>query len=68
MLTLESNDNIIINSNLVATGSASLEFKYGQDSSSGGTSTYTIADGVDVLIPNAEAFTWKREHQEPLTT
>ncbi|EFP95095.1 filamentous hemagglutinin N-terminal domain-containing protein, partial [Vibrio caribbeanicus] len=60
MLTLEANDNIIINSNLVATGSARLEFKYGQDSSSGGTSTYTIADGVDVLIPNAEAFTWQK--------
>ena len=59
-LTLNAHKNIIINSNLVATGSASLEFKYGQDSSSGGTSTYTIADGVDVLIPNAEAFTWQK--------
>jgi filamentous hemagglutinin family protein len=65
MLILKAHNNIIINSNLVATGSASLEFKYGQDSSSGGTSTYTIADGVDVLIPNAEAFTWQKGTSGP---
>ncbi|RSD29862.1 hypothetical protein [Vibrio pectenicida] len=44
-LTLTANNNIEINSNIVATGLGS---------------AYTIASGVDVLIPKAANFTWKK--------
>ncbi|WP_114783932.1 filamentous hemagglutinin N-terminal domain-containing protein [Vibrio tetraodonis] len=59
-LTLTANNNININANLVATGLGSLAFEYGLDSTSGSTSTYSIADNVDVLIPKASNFTWKK--------
>jgi len=59
-LTLTANNNIEINSNIVATGLGSLAFEYGLDSTSGLGSAYTIASGVDVLIPKAANFTWKK--------
>ncbi len=59
-LTVTANDDIIINSDMTATGAASLAFEYGQDSADGADGTYTIANGVDVLIPSASNFTWKK--------
>ncbi|MBU2896761.1 two-partner secretion domain-containing protein [Vibrio hepatarius] len=59
-LTLTANNNIEINSNIIATGLGSLAFEYGLDSTSGLGSAYSIASGVDVLIPKAENFTWKK--------
>ncbi len=59
-LTLSAGNNINVNSDLTATSTGSLAFYYGQASANGGSSRYTVADGVNVLIPNAAAFTWKK--------
>jgi filamentous hemagglutinin family protein len=59
-LTLSAGNNIAVNADMTATGMASLAFEYGQATANGGTSRYTVADGIDVLIPNASAFTWKK--------
>jgi len=59
-LTLSAGNNIAINADMTATGTGSLALYYGQATADGGTSRYTVADGVDVLIPNASAFTWKK--------
>jgi|GEM_PF-2846421 len=59
-LTLSAGNNINVNADLVATGAASLAFNYGQATANGGTSTYTVADGVKILIPNANNFSWKK--------
>lgn len=59
-LTLTANNNIVVNSNLTATGTGRLAFEYGQDTANGAGSSYSVADGVKVLIPSAGAFTWKK--------
>lgn len=59
-LTLSAERNIAVNSNLTATGTASLAFEYGQGSTSGAGSSYSVASGTKVLIPAATAFTWKK--------
>lgn len=59
-LTLQANHNIIVNQNLTATGTGGLAFKYGQDTTNGAGSSYNIADGVHVLIPSANKFTWQK--------
>lgn len=59
-LTLTSGGDININANLTASGTGSLAFEYGQASANGAGSSYTVANGVDVLIPNPTAFTWKK--------
>ncbi|WP_295055579.1 filamentous hemagglutinin N-terminal domain-containing protein [Sulfuricurvum sp.] len=59
-LILNSGGNILINADLTATGSGSLALYYGQSTANGGTNRYTVADGINVLIPNASAFTWKK--------
>lgn len=60
LLTLTAGNNININANLVASATASLAFEYGQATANGGTSRYTVSDGIDVLIPSGGAFTWKK--------
>lgn len=59
-LTLSAGNDINVNASLLASGSASLAFEYGQATASGAGSAYRVADGVDVLIPNPAAFTWKK--------
>ncbi len=59
-LTLSAGNNIAVNADMTATGTGSLAFEYGQSTANGSTSRYTVADGIDVLIPNASAFTWKK--------
>lgn len=59
-LTLSAWNNIAINANMTATGTGSLALYYGQGAADGGSSSYTVADGVDVLILSAGAFTWKK--------
>lgn len=59
-LTLTSGGDININANLTASGTGSLAFEYGQASANGAGSSYTVANGVDVLIPDPTAFTWKK--------
>jgi filamentous hemagglutinin family protein len=56
-LTLKAHNNIGINANLNATGTASLAFEFGLDGL--GASTFTFASGVTAWIPNASSFTWK---------
>ncbi len=57
-LTLNAGNDININANLVATADATLALWY--DQADGGSGEYIVADGVDILIPKAEAFTWKK--------
>lgn len=52
-LTLKAHNDIIINANLSATGSASLAFEYGAGRS------FSFASGVSAWIPSASSFTWK---------
>ena len=59
-LTLNSGGDIVLNANLIASGTATLALYYGQSSANGGSNRYTVADGVDILIPTASAFTWKK--------
>lgn len=59
-LTLNSGGDIALNANLIATGTATLALYYGQSSANGGSNRYTVTDGVDILIPTASAFTWKK--------
>lgn len=59
-LRLSAGNNIAVNANMTATGTGSLAFYYGQASANGGTNRYTVANGIDVLVPNASAFTWKK--------
>lgn len=59
-LTLSAGNDINVNASLLASGSASLALEYGQATASGAGSAYRVADGVDVLIPNPAAFTWKK--------
>ncbi|WP_052433645.1 two-partner secretion domain-containing protein [Sulfurospirillum arsenophilum] len=66
-LTLNSGGNIYLNADLTATGAATLAFYYGQASADGGSSRYTVADGVNILIPTASAFTWKKGSAGTLT-
>jgi filamentous hemagglutinin family protein len=66
-LTLNSGGNIYINADLTATGTASLAFYYGQSTTAGTGSLYSVADGVDILIPTASAFTWKKGSSGTLT-
>jgi filamentous hemagglutinin family protein len=60
LLTLNAGNTIAINADMSATGTGSLALYYGQATADGGTSRYTVAEGIDVLIPNASAFTWKK--------
>jgi hypothetical protein len=60
LLTLSAGNTIAINADMSATGTGSLALYYGQATADGGTSRYTVAEGIDVLIPNASAFTWKK--------
>ena len=66
-LTLNSGGNIYINADLIATGTASLAFYYGQSTAAGTGSLYSVADGIDILIPTASAFTWKKGSSGTLT-
>jgi len=59
-LTLFSGHNININANLAATGTASLAFAYGQATADGAGSTYTVANGAKITIPDAANFTWQK--------
>nr|VFJ44092.1 MAG: filamentous hemagglutinin family N-terminal domain-containing protein [Candidatus Kentron sp. DK] len=64
-LTLNAYNNIEVNATLDATGgdgtgTGSLAFEYGQGSKKGKHSTYTVAEGVQVLISSPGAFTWKK--------
>lgn len=59
-LTLLSGGDIAINADLIASGTASLAFAYGQATANGAGSTYTVADGVQILIPSADNFTWQK--------
>ncbi len=59
-LTLQANNNIEINSDMTASGTASLAFVYGQDTADGTGSSYSIADDVSLVIPTSSAFTWKK--------
>lgn len=59
-LTLTAHNNINVNANLIATGSGSLAFVYGQDTSDGGASTYNVANGAKIKLPSATAFTWQK--------
>ncbi len=56
-LTLSAHNNIAINANLNATGSAQLAFIFGRNGL--GTSNFSFASGVNAWIPNADAFTWQ---------
>lgn len=60
MLTLTAHNNILVNANLTATGTGGLAFQYGQQSANGAGSSYQVADGIKVLIPSADKFTWKK--------
>jgi filamentous hemagglutinin family protein len=59
-LTLTAERNINVNANLDASGTASLAFEYGQGSTNGAGSRYTVADNAKIYIPQATAFTWKK--------
>ncbi|WIV96065.1 MBG domain-containing protein [Kinneretia aquatilis] len=59
-LTLTAERHINVNADLTASGSGSLAFVYGQASSDGAGASYTVANGVKILIPNGAAFTWKK--------
>jgi filamentous hemagglutinin family protein len=59
-LTLEAHHNINVNQTPNATGTASLAFHYGQATSDGAGSTYTVASNAKINIPGANAFTWKK--------
>lgn len=59
-LTLTAHNNIQINANLTATGTGGLAFEYGQQTTDGAGSSYSVANGVKVLIPAADKFTWKK--------
>lgn len=59
-LTLTAHNNIDVNANLTATGTGGLAFEYGQQTTDGAGSSYNVADGVKVLIPSANKFTWKK--------
>ncbi|MBN2963536.1 filamentous hemagglutinin N-terminal domain-containing protein [Sulfurospirillum sp. T05] len=66
-LTLSAGNDIAINAHMHATGSGALALYYGQATSSGGSSRYTVTEGVDVTIPTATAFTWKKGSDGTLT-
>jgi len=59
-LTLSSGHNITINADLAGTGTASLAFAYGQATADGAGSTYTVANGAKITIPDAANFTWQK--------
>lgn len=59
-LTLSSGGNIAVSANLTATGTASLAFEYGQATANGSGSSYTVANGVKIYVPDADKFTWKK--------
>lgn len=59
-LTLNAHNNIAVNANLTATGTASLAFVYGQATANGTGSSWNVADGIKVVVPNATAFTWQK--------
>ena len=59
-LTLSAYNNININATLTASQSASLAFVYGQGSTDGGSSTYSVASGAKIYIPDANYFSWKK--------
>lgn len=59
-LTLTAERNIEVNATLNATGAASLAFEYGQGTTDGAGSSYSVASGAQILIPAATAFTWKK--------
>ncbi len=52
-LTLRAHNDIIVNGNLSATGTASLAFEYGAGRS------FSFGNGVTAWIPSASSFTWK---------
>lgn len=59
-LTFSAHNNIAVNGTLTATGTGTLAFLYGQGTTDGAGSTYTVADGVHIYIPSGTAFTWKK--------
>ncbi len=65
-LTLTAHNNININADLIATGTGGLAFEYGQQSTDGAGSSYNVADGVKVLIPSSDKFTWKKGSTGPV--
>ena len=66
-LTLSAGNDIAINAHMHATGSGALALYYGQATLNGGSSRYTVAEGIDVTIPTATAFTWKKGSDGTLT-
>lgn len=60
VLTLNAYRNININADMTATGTGEIAFYYGQGVADGGTARYTVADGVKILITDADYFTWKK--------
>jgi hypothetical protein len=60
-LTLSSYRNINVNADLIATGSGSLSFHYGQGSADGAGATYVVSPTAKVEVPLAtDAFIWKK--------
>ncbi|MFA6015297.1 MAG: MBG domain-containing protein, partial [Gallionellaceae bacterium] len=59
-LTLTAHNNLNINASLNASSTGTLAFAYGQSSTAGTGSTYTVATGTTINIPLATAFTWQK--------
>ena len=60
-LTLSAHRNINVNEDLVANGTGSLSFYYGQGSLDGFGATYAVAPGASVEVPLGQtSFLWKK--------
>lgn len=66
-LTLKAENSIIINANLIATGTGRLNYFYGLSSTDGAGSSVTVATGIKVEIPHPDNFRWKKG-SNPLDT
>jgi filamentous hemagglutinin family protein len=58
-LTLQAQNNINVNADLNASGTASLAFEYGQASADGGSSAYFLNYGAKINLPAGDNFSTK---------
>jgi len=59
-LTLSASRNINVNATLDASGGGSLAFNYGQASTDGAGSSYSVSNDAKIYIGSANDFTWQK--------